>query len=258
MFKKFRILILLIVLVSVALTTWRANTRLTEWKNSVHVAIYPIAADDTPATQRYISQLTLDDFSEISGWAQEESDRYGLTVLQPVVIHLAPATTKLPPLPPGPGKTFDTLLWSLNFRWWAMNNDKVDGPKPNVRLFVLFHDPERTATVPHSTGLSKGQLGLIHAFASRKQRKQNLVVIAHEMLHTFGATDKYDLGTLQPIYPSGYAEPDKAPRLPQRFAEIMGGRIPISEQQADIPGGLSATLIGPETAREIGMIGGKR
>jgi hypothetical protein len=102
--------------------------------------------------------------------------------------------------------------------------------------------------------LSKGQIGVIHAYASRLQRRQNAVVITHEMLHTFGATDKYDLTTLQPIYPQGYAEPGRNPRLPQALAEIMAGRIPINEQSAEIPVSLADTLIGPATAQEIGFL----
>ena len=44
----------------------------------------------------------------------------------------------------------------------------------------------------HSTGLQKGMLGVVNAFASADQEGSNAVVIAHELLHTFGATDKYD------------------------------------------------------------------
>ena len=45
MFRKFRILLLL-VLATVALSAWRANARLTSWEHSVHIALYPVAADD--------------------------------------------------------------------------------------------------------------------------------------------------------------------------------------------------------------------
>ena len=111
-----------------------------------------------------------------------------------------------------------------------------------------------TASSRIRRALSKGQIGIIHAYASRQQRRQNNVVIAHELLHTFGATDKYDLSTLQPIYPQGYAEPERNPRLPQAMAEIMGGRTPIEANSSEIPDGLADTLIGPETAQEIGML----
>ncbi|MBS1157989.1 MAG: hypothetical protein H6R15_408 [Proteobacteria bacterium] len=254
MFKKFRILLLLLVLATVSLGAWRANSRLTAWEHTVHVAVYPVAADDTPATARFISDLNNDSFADISQWLQVQSNNYGRTVLQPVDIRLAPPVSSQPPLPPSHPSALDAALWSLKLRWWAWRHDKTSGPQPQVRLFVLFHDPELNARLPHSTGLSKGQLGLIHAFAHRLQRRQNNVVIAHELLHTFGASDKYDLATLQPIYPQGYAEPQRQPRLPQQMAEIMGGRTPIDEAHADIPGALAATLIGPETAQEIGLL----
>ena len=254
MFRKIRILILLLVLATVGLSTWRDNARLTAWEHSIHVAIYPIAADDSPGTRRFISELDKESFAEISQWLQGESNRYGKSVLQPIAIHLAPPVIDQPPLAPRNASTLDAILWSLKLRWWAAQHDQIDGPKPQVRLFVLFHDPQRQSVLPHSTGLNKGQVGTIHAFASRPQRKQNAVVIAHELLHTFGATDKYDLVTHQPIYPQGYAEPERQPRLPQHLAEIMGGRTPINEQKAEIPTSLAETLIGPQTASEIGLL----
>ena len=254
MFRKFRILILLLILATVGLGAWRANSRLTAWEHTIHVAIYPIAADDSPATARFVGQLGNDNFADIAQWLQEQSDSHGRTVLQPIAIHLAPPVAARPPPAPRQAGMLDAIVWSLRMRWWASQHDQIDGPRPHIRLFVLFHDPERTNRLPHSTGLSKGQIGVIHAFASRQQRRQNDVVIAHELLHTFGASDKYDLTTLQPIYPAGYAEPDKMPRLPQARAEIMGGRVPLDEQRAEIPASLADTVIGAETAREIGLL----
>lgn len=253
MFRKFRILILLLALATVGLDAWRTNTRLTAWEHSVHVALYPIAADDAPATARYIADLKDDSFAEIGQWVQQETGRHGRPVLQPVVLHTAPPLAAQPPLPPPRASALEAIVWSLKLRWWAAQHDAITGPKPQIRLFVLFHDPERNAALPHSTGLSKGRIGVIHAFASRLQHKQNAVVIAHEMLHTFGATDKYDPATLQPYYPQGYAEPQRDPRLPQRYAEIMGGRTPVDAEHAEIPASLAETLIGPETALEIGL-----
>lgn len=55
---------------------------------------------------------------------------------------------------------------------------------------------------------------------------QNDTVMLHELLHTLGAMDKYDMRTNEPLYPDGYAELDLQPRLPQHKAEVMAGRIP--------------------------------
>ncbi|MBS1139109.1 MAG: hypothetical protein H6R13_562 [Proteobacteria bacterium] len=254
MFRKFRILILLLILATVGLGAWRSNSRLTAWEHTVHVAIYPIAADNSSATTSYVNSLNKDSFEEIAQWLQAQTDNLGLSVLQPVALNVAPPIAEQPPVAPRQPSALDAILWSLKFRWWASQHDQITGPKPHIRLFVLFHDPERNSVVPHSTGLSKGQIGIIHAYASRQQRRQNNVVIAHELLHTFGATDKYDLATLQPIYPQGYAEPARNPRLPQVMAEIMGGRTPIDANSSKIPDRLADTLIGPETAMEIGML----
>jgi hypothetical protein len=255
MFRKLRILLLLLVLATVALSAWRTNTRLTSWEHSVHIVLYPVAADDSPATARYVAQLSTDDFADISEWLQEESRRYGKPVLQPAALRLAPPLNERPPLPPARASALDAVLWSLKLRWWASRLDDPPGPRPQVRLFVLYHDPERNPALPHSTGLERGQLGLIHAFASRQQQRQNAVIIAHELLHVFGASDKYDLASKQPLHPDGYAEPDRSPLLPQQFAEIMGGRIPLSAGHSEIPGSLAETLIGPATAHEIGLLG---
>jgi hypothetical protein len=254
MFRKLRILILLIILATVGLGAWRSSVRLTAWEHTVQIAIYPIAADDSPATARFIGELNNDGFADIGQWMQEQSGRYGRSLLKPVAVQVAPPVQERPPLSPSRPSALDAIVWSLKLRWWAWQHDGISGPKPQVRLFVLFHDPERSPVVPHSTGLNKGQIGVVHAFASRLQRKQNAVVIAHELLHTFGASDKYDPATSQPIYPQGYAEPELDPRLPQRLAEIMGGRIPVDDRHAEIPASLADTVIGQETAKEIGLL----
>ena len=54
------------------------------------------------------------------------------------------------------------------------------------------------------------------------------MVIAHELLHTVGATDKYDPAANESSPPEGYAEPDKIPFFPQTFVGLMAGRIPLS------------------------------
>jgi hypothetical protein len=81
------------------------------------------------------------------------------------------------------------------------------------------------------------------------------MVLAHELLHTLGATDKYAPGTNAPRFPDGYASPEAKPLLPQTKAELMAGRIPLDAQRADIPTSLRQVVIGPVTSREIGWPG---
>jgi hypothetical protein len=65
---------------------------------------------------------------------------------------------------------------------------------------VLYHDPALTPIVPHSLGLTKGLIGVVYAFASPEMNGANNVVIAHELLHTVGATDKYDFAADAPHF----------------------------------------------------------
>lgn len=253
MFRKLRILILLFILATVGLEAWRAHDRTSSWERTVNIGIYPIAADDSAATAQYLKSLDLDGFREIKQWLQEQAGEYGQGQHEVADIWLAPVIQDKPPLPPRQAGMLEAMVWSLKLRWWAWEHSHIGKLKPQIRLFVLYHDPNLTPALPHSTGLNKGKIGIIHAFASRQQHKQNAVVITHELLHTFGATDKYALGTLQPHFPEGYAEPERSPLHPQPYAEIMGGRTPVSPTQAEIPESLWQTMIGPMTAREIGL-----
>jgi hypothetical protein len=119
-------------------------------------------------------------------------------------------------------------------------------------LFVLYHDPVLHPVLPHSVGLQKGLFGIVNAFADPRADGMNQTVCAHELLHTLGATDKYRLTDNQPQHPQGFAEPQRQPLYPQTFAELMGGRIPRSATESDIPHSLDQVLIGPQTATEIG------
>jgi hypothetical protein len=253
MFRKFRILVLLLILLFVAVRTWQSNERVTSWEYPVIVALYPIAADDLPETADFIRALNDDSFKEIENWVEKEAARHGVIRRKPVGIWLEPQVMEKPPELSRAPNTLEAIMWSLKLRWWAYWHDKTkENVKPHVRLFVYFHGQDDT--VPHSVGLTKGKIGVIHVFASRQQQDQNAVIIAHELLHTFGATDKYNLATQQPLYPIGYAEPERQPLLPQSQAEIMGGRIPVSQEEAKIPDNLAKTRIGAATALEIGLV----
>ena len=102
--------------------------------------------------------------------------------------------------------------------------------------------------------MQKGMIGIVNAYAGRRQAGFNNVIISHEFLHTLGATDKYDPANGLPEFPLGFAEPKRIPLFPQRFAEIMGGRIPMSDTTAMIPDNLKHVLIGAETAQEIRLV----
>ena len=200
-------------------------------------------------TGQYIAALDREQFTAIEEFFAVEAGEYGVTLEQPVKVVLYPAVNELPPrLPPAAGVA-GTIWWSLKLRYYTWQ--QAGATPADIRVFVLYHDPEKTSTVPHSLGLQAGLLGVVYAYADESLDEPNNVVIAHEVLHTLGATDKYDPATNQPLFPQGYGEPDAEPRFPQALAEIMAGRIAISDDEADMPDGLGDVLVGPETATEI-------
>jgi hypothetical protein len=124
----------------------------------------------------------------------------------------------------------------------------------DIRMFVLYHDPALSPVVPHSLGIQKGLIGVVYAFATPTMEGGNDVVIAHELLHTVGATDKYDPASNAPRFPDGYGDPRQVPLYPQRFAELMAGRRMLSATRWEQPSGLDEALVGPATALEIRWI----
>ena len=253
MFRRLRILILLFILAAVAISTWRAKARVADWRYPLRVAVYPINGDQSSATLDYISQLKIDAFEPIADFLDDEAKRYHVALRygKPIDLFLAPEVTTQPPTPPNGSNILQNILWSLQFRYWAYRADQSGGPSPHIRMFVRFFDPATHEVVPNSVGLEQGMIGIANTYASKKMEARNNVVIAHELLHTIGAQDKYDPRTNQPLHPHGYAEPDTEKLYPQRWAEIMGGRIPLSPNTAAMPRGLHETLIGDQTALEI-------
>lgn len=253
-FRTLRITILLVVLFFVAMNTWLTKLRSTDWNETLWMAVYPVNGDGSKVTQRYIESLKAENFDSIETFLSKEASRYQVNIREPITVRLAPAVSSLPPMPPENGSTLEVMLWSLQLRYWAALNDDFPGPEPDIRMYVVYHDPDQHKRLRHSLGLQKGMIGVVNAFATKSVTERNNVVIAHEFLHTLGATDKYDPSSNQPIYPHGYAEPDREPLYPQRRAEIMGGRIPLSDHQAIMPKSVAASSIGSQTALEINWV----
>lgn len=254
MFKAIRILILLGILVTVAGTTLIGRWQAQSWKRPQVLTLYPIAASGDAATASYLERLDETAFAGLAPYFQEQARRHGLALSTPMRIVLGRPVKALPPPVPRDGGPLSAISWSLRMRWWAWRETPPSSPVPDVKLFLMYHPPDFAGALPHSIGLEKGRLGLVHLFASRAQQAQNEVVIAHEALHTFGATDKYDPSTLMPVFPDGFAEPALEPRYPQAAAELMAGRIPVRDGEARIPASLGQTVIGARTAAEIGWL----
>jgi hypothetical protein len=246
-----RVLILLLVLLFVALTTWQERYRSTRWHAPLFVSIYPIAADDSPVTLRHLATLDAETFEPIDGFFAREAARYQLSVRDPVKTRLRTELHDRPPERPVGSGLFATALWSLRLRYWAWRMSGHVNEPEDIRIFVLYHDPALTPAVPHSLGLMKGLIGVVYGFAAADMDGENNVVIAHEMLHTVGATDKYSPVNDAPRFPDGYGDPNQVPLYPQESAELMAGRRMLSVDRWQQAESLNEVVIGPATALEI-------
>ena len=251
MAKSIRVALLLFVLATVAVGAWQKRTLIQSWRRTLDVVVYPINGDGRDATAAYMASLSSQSFASIGEFMRNEAQRHGLVLAHPVSVKLGPRVGSSPPRAPDRGKTLEIILWSLGLRFWAWRNDDYAGPNPDVRVFAVYFDPGARHQVEHSIGLKEGQIGIANVFAATHMSEDNNVIVAHEILHTFGATDKYDPATTQPVYPDGYADPRQTPLYPQQFAEIMGGRIPLSETQSETPRALDQAIVGDRTAAEI-------
>lgn len=256
MFKAIRVAVLLVVLLVVSLGSWLTRARSTDWNDSLWVKIYPINADGSAASADYIETLDVAAFAAVEEFMAREAGKYGRGPEKPVRMELGEPVAEQPPgIVPAPGVA-RIMLWSLEMRWWANRIARgQDEVAPDVRIFVRYHEPRDERQLENSVGLQKGMVGVVNAFAGKRHAAVNNVIIAHEFLHTLGATDKYEVTSGLPRFPGGYAEPERVPAVPQQYAEIMGGRIPLTESDATVPESLRQVVIGDETAYEIRLVG---
>ena len=248
--KNLRYLILLLILLFVAVNEALNKTRSTNWENPLWVRIYAVNGDGRAATDRYVDSLTTRSFEMIEKFVNREARRYGIKI-DAIDVAYNGRLQSGPPQPPSGQNLLENIWWSLKFRAWATYRGwRSDSEAGDIELFVSYYDTETTQSLRHSVGLQGGLIGLINAFADKSYKGSNQVVIAHALMHTLGASDKYTLENL-PIHPQGYAEPYRNPLYPQQKAEIMGGRVPLSVQDSRMPESLNEVVIGVYTAAEI-------
>jgi hypothetical protein len=206
-------------------------------------------------TERYISSLAQRDFEKISSFLSREASKYGIRNKPVTILQTEKGFSFHPPDLPGEMNAFNSMYWSIKFRVWSVwALYKANISHADITLFVKYFDPLKHPVLDHSIGLQKGMVGIINAFASTEYNGSNNVILAHELLHTVGATDKYYLENNFPLYPIGFADPQKKPLYPQTRAEIMGGRVPLSPFETAIPESLDEVVVGELTALEIGWI----
>ena len=114
----------------------------------------------------------------------------------------------------------------------------------------MLHEPRGTgATFAEGESEQDGRVGTVSVELADGNVDFALIVVAHELFHTLGATDKYDAQG-RARRPSGLAEPELGES--QRFVELMARTRPTASGEETIPDFVDDIAVGPLTAQEIG------
>ncbi len=250
-FRTFRISLLLLVLAAVGGVTVGEGWLVPAWLRPLQVVIYPIDRDGDPATRAYLEGLDAARFAEIAkNFSNGRRGAIAPNRCRACVSRWVPRS-RTPRLRRRRGRVARSsrsatvspcaiTRFAARHFWIAWGGCGCSWSISKVTKTPL----------PPSLGLQKGLLGVVYVYARPRQDAQNTVVIAHELLHTLGASDKYDARGL-PRFPDGYADPDAVPRHPQHKAESMAGRMATTSDHAVIPASLAECVVGPKTAYEI-------
>jgi hypothetical protein len=252
-FGTLRLALLVALLLFVALGAWLDRRRSTDWDGTLRVTVYPLRASEQESVRTYVDGLEDSSFDDVEDFMATEAASYGVRLELPVRIRVSRAVAGLPPAQPRDPGLFSIALWSLRLRYWAWRVAMDDPlPTPDVQVFAVYHPADDATVSLDSVGLSKGLMAVTHLFGASTAEAGNAIVLAHELLHTLGATDKYDPATGVPRVPDGLGDPAQDPLYPQGIGEIMAGRVAVSTDEAVIPESLGQMTVGPVTAREIG------
>jgi hypothetical protein len=254
-FFRVRVSILLAVLVGVLLYAWKDVSRRharNDWKRTLSVGL--VVARLGPVDDAAIRALRERARTLEAILAAERERHHGpggprpfeISVLGPVDV------TERPPAPAGTD-VGSLARYTYEKSRYAARLDgagKLDTRGLDARIYIIAR-PGRDRSFVEGVSEQGGRVGFVEVDLDDTMVDFALFVFAHELMHTLGASDKYDESGATMI-PDGLAEPDAVPRFPQRFAEIMARTRPVAPGNERAPLSLEELRVGPITAREIG------
>ena len=243
------------VLVIVALYAWRDRARRkerTEWKRTLDVALVIVrdGAVGDPAVEALRAQTR-----ELEATLAKQFARYRSDPARPFSFVAYGPTELREPLPaPPPG---DGFVAAAKYAWQlrSFTNDvdaraSVPSRGFDARIYLVVRPPSDRGFVE---GMSEhgGRIGVALAELDDSTVDLSLFVAAHELFHTLGANDRYDANG-RTLFPDGFAEPDRSPPVPQRYAELMARNRPLDAEREVPPTSLGELWVGTKTATEVG------
>jgi hypothetical protein len=213
-----------------------------------------VLVEREPVSRRTLSLLTSRSFELEHRLAREYARHTGRDFTPIELVVRGPVrASELPPSVSGDG-TLDLLTQSLRLWRWtsALDSDAHVELGYDSRIYLVLK-PARGEGLAGVEGESEygGRVGVAKADIRGDTIDFALFVTAHELLHTLGATDKYDVAG-RAVFPQGFAQPARAPLFPQPGAEVMARSVPNGPGSERPPETLDELFVGETTAREIG------
>ena len=167
-FKIVRVSLLLIILANVLISTYVTQPKITDWSNPVWVYIYPIIGDNNDATQQFVDSIDENHYVAMEQFLKAESNRHGREIGNPIFLQITEPSHEHPPNLPENANPLNVAWWSLRMRIWSWITERqYERAKPDVQIFVIYHDPSRIQLLERSIGVQKGRVGIVNAFARR-------------------------------------------------------------------------------------------
>lgn len=251
--QRLRVLALVVVLACVvlyAVRDYRSRRARTDWDHTLEIAVVLV---DDGTVDRVAVEMLKNRTQALADRLTRESHRYAPDIPPPFHFTIKGPVlgAKAPPPPINPG-FFANMQHTWDLSRYTSAIDTLATMDPDVydsRIYVSLRNGNRGNSV-EGASQPNGRVGTVDVELDRSMIDTTLFVIAHELFHTLGATDKYDEKGHCRI-PEGLAEPDRMPLYPQAFAELMARNRAVGLGEETIPTSIDELAVGLKTAQEI-------
>jgi hypothetical protein len=259
-YRQLTFFLILLIVIGVAASIYYQEHRKLDWDRTYDVALMEVVKvqSTTEKPSLSLSAKTRELFVKtLEDWFTTEFARTTENRVKPFRFHmLGPVVTaQLPPALP----TKDDSTWVqykqgtafINFFNQLLAKTEINGENYDIKLYLYLYPADENLGYDrqHSVGTTRGRFGVVFLPIGKQTGGYTMCAIAHEVLHTVGAIDKYDENHIS-IYPEGYFQPES--RYPQQYGEIMSMAIPLAPNKERDIDDLSNARIGVKTIAEIG------
>lgn len=257
-FYYVRLALLMTVFLGVAGWAWndmRERRERNAWVRPLHVGFVLLR---TGPVSDQTSDMLRARMSDLQTHLEQEFQRWRQTTQVPFIFSVyGPLDITTPP-PESYGEKITDLVYFAYQQWRYLRDVDARAQVPRSELdsrIYLVVRPPNAGELQFVEGQSEqgGRVGVVGVQLDESMVDFALIVATHELMHTLGASDKYDEYG-HALVPDGLAEPDKVPPFPQQYFEVMARNRPLSPQEEVPPESVEELRIGRKTAEEIGWV----